>query len=46
VELSKQLFSQYTADMQKNGTTTNATQVAILGWFFIAVTKLSRFSPS
>ena len=46
IELSKQLFSNYTTDLQTQGMTTEATKVAIIGWFIIALTKLSRFSTS
>jgi predicted HTH domain antitoxin len=46
VELSKQLFFKYTTDLQKQGITTEETKVAIIGWFFVALTKLSRFSTS
>jgi hypothetical protein len=46
IELGKQLFSQYTTDLQTQGMTTDATKVAVLGWFIVALTKLSRFSPS
>lgn len=46
VELSKQLFSQYTTDLQKQGMTTEETKALIIGWFVIALTKLSRFSTS
>jgi hypothetical protein len=45
-ELSKQVFSQYTADMQKQGKPSDATQLSIGGWFIVVVTKLSRFISS
>jgi len=46
VEMSKQLFSQYTTDLQTQSTMTETTKIAILGWFIVALTKLSRFSTS
>jgi metal-responsive CopG/Arc/MetJ family transcriptional regulator len=45
-EVSKQLFSQYTTDMQKQGKLSNETQMAVVGWFFVILTKLSRFISS
>jgi hypothetical protein len=45
-EFSKQVFSQYTADMQKHGKISDATQLSVLGWFVVVITKLSRFISS
>jgi hypothetical protein len=45
-ELSKQVFSQYAADMQKQGRISDSTQLSVLGWFVVVITKLSRFMSS
>jgi hypothetical protein len=45
-ELSKQVFSQYAADMQKQGKISEATQLSVLGWFVVVITKLTRFISS
>jgi len=45
-ELSKHVFSQYAVDMQKQGKISEATQLSVLGWFVVVITKLSRFISS
>lgn len=45
-EASKQVFSQYTTDMQKQANISEATRLSVLGWFVIVITKLQRFTSS
>jgi len=42
-EASKQVFSQYIADMQSKGKVSDETGFAILGWFVGTIAKISRF---
>jgi metal-responsive CopG/Arc/MetJ family transcriptional regulator len=44
-EMAKQVFVQYSIDMQKQGKVGEATAASIIGWFTVAVTKLTRFMP-
>ena len=45
-ELSKHVFSQYAADVQKQGKMGEATQLSIAGWFVVVMTKITRFTSS
>ena len=45
-EISKPIFSQYTADVQKQGKVSESTQLSALVYFVIIMTKISRFISS
>lgn len=45
IAMSKQLFSQYTADVRKQGGAGEALKTSVLAWFVVVLTKLSRFTP-
>jgi hypothetical protein len=45
-EMGKQVFPQYTLDMQKQGKVSEATQLSIFGWFAVVIIKLTRFMSS
>ena len=40
---SQSVFGQYLSDMKSGGTVSNQTGYSIIGWFVIAIAKISRF---
>lgn len=45
-ESGKPVFSQFAADMQRQGAISQNTQMSMVGWYTIVIAKLTRFMSS
>jgi hypothetical protein len=45
-QTGKVVFSQFSADMQRQGALSQNTQASMAGWFTVVIAKLTRFMTS